>query len=142
MEDNQHSESEELRIANERIQELEERHLEHIRDTNRIFWSRRTRIFSRWLRINLKKPWTIFMAMLFPFLQAFMASVVSIYTNNNDTSASGNISLFAFSAIYYLSFAMNSKRATKGSWLGLVLLIVFGALGILCGKLFLIWTNS
>jgi hypothetical protein len=32
---------------------------------------------------------------------------------------------------------MNAKRAAKGSWIGLIFLILFGALGILSGKLFL-----
>jgi len=102
---------------------------------------RRTRIFNRWLKINFNNPWTIVLAIVFPFLQAFMASVVSIYTNMSDNSVGSNFSLFGFAAIYYLSFAMNSKRATKGSWLGLILLIFFGALGIVCGKLFLNYIN-
>lgn len=99
---------------------------------------RRTRIFTKWLRINLEKPYTVFLAALFPFSQAFLASVIVLFTSPDKNTFGDNFSLFGVAALYYLSFAMNSKRATKGSWLGLILLIVFGALGIICGKMFTI----
>ena len=98
----------------------------------------RTRIFTNWLKINFEKPYTIFLACLFPFMQAFLGSVLVIFTNPNRNSVGDNFSLFGFATIYYLAFAMNSKRATRGSWLGLILLVSFGALGIVCGKLFTI----
>ena len=99
---------------------------------------RRTRIFTNWLKINFEKPYTIFLAAFFPFAQAFLASVIVIFTNPNNNDIKSNVSLFGVAAFYYLAFAMNSKRATKGSWLGLILLVSFGALGIVCGKLFTI----
>jgi len=99
---------------------------------------KRTRIFSKWLKINLEKPSTIFLACLFPFMQAFLGSAIVIFTDPRKNDTSDNISLYAIAAFYYLAFAMNSKRATKGSWLGLLMLVVFGALGIVCGKLFMI----
>jgi len=102
------------------------------------FLQRRTRIFTRWLKINFEKPYTIFLASLFPFAQAFLASVIVLYTSPQRNEVNDNINLFGVSAMYYLAFAMNSKRATKGSWLGLILLVVFGALGIICGKMFII----
>tara|TARA_B100000963_G_scaffold349061_1_gene357551 strand:+ start:31325 stop:31765 length:441 start_codon:yes stop_codon:yes gene_type:complete len=95
----------------------------------------RTRIFTRWLKVNYEKPYTIVLAALFPFAQAFLASILVIYTNPSKNDLFSNIILFFVAASYYFAFAMNSKRATKGSWLGLILLIVFGALGIVCGKL-------
>lgn len=96
---------------------------------------RRTRIFTRWLKITFEKPYTVFLAVFFPFMQAFLASIIVIYTKGgNDIST--NAMLFLVAGLYYLAFAMNSKRATKGSWLGLLFLVFFGALGILCGKLF------
>lgn len=98
----------------------------------------RTRIFTNWLKINFEKPYTIFLACLFPFMQAFLGSVLVIFTSPSRNTLGDNFSLFGFAAIYYLAFAMNSKRATKGSWLGLILLVSFGALGIVCGKLFTI----
>jgi hypothetical protein len=98
---------------------------------------RRTRIFTRWLKINFKKPYTIFLAAFFPFAQAFLASVIVIYTDPSKNDWKSNLALFIVAGLYYLAFAMNSKRATKGSWLGLVLLVAFGALGIICGKIFL-----
>tara|TARA_R110001583_G_C5639159_1_gene407730 strand:- start:283 stop:609 length:327 start_codon:yes stop_codon:yes gene_type:complete len=100
---------------------------------------RRTRIFTNWLKINFEKPYTIFLAAFFPFAQAFLASVIVIFTNPNNNDIKSNVSLFGVAAFYYLAFAMNSKRATKGSWLGLILLVSFGALGIVCGKLFTIY---
>lgn len=102
------------------------------------FLQRRTRIFTNWLKINFEKPYTIFLAMFFPFAQAFLASVIVLYTSPDKNEVGDNISLFGVAAVYYLAFAMNSKRATRGSWLGLILLITFGALGIICGKLFTI----
>ena len=96
---------------------------------------RRTRIFTRWLKIKFEKPWTILLAIIFPFLQAFLASIIVILTKES-TSMGTELALFGVAAAYYFAFAMNSKRATKGSWLGLVLLITFGALGIVFGKLF------
>ena len=107
----------------------------HIRNR---FLQRRTRIYTRWLKINFEKPYTIFLATLFPFAQAFLASVIVLYTSPQRNGVNDNINLFGVSAMYYLAFAMNSKRATKGSWLGLILLVVFGALGIICGKMFII----
>ena len=95
----------------------------------------RTRIFTRWLKVNYEKPYTIVLAALFPFAQAFLASILVIYTNPSKNDIFSNVILFFVAASYYFAFAMNSKRATKGSWLGLILLIVFGALGIVCGKL-------
>ena len=71
-------------------------------------------------------------------MQAFLGSILVIFTNPNKNSIGDNFNLFGFAALYYFAFAMNSKRATKGSWLGLILLICFGALGIVCGKLFTI----
>jgi hypothetical protein len=102
------------------------------------FLQRRTRIFTRWLKINFEKPYTIFLAVFFPFAQAFLASVIVLYTSPEKNELSDNISLFGVAAVYYLAFAMNSKRATRGSWLGLILLVTFGALGIICGKMFTI----
>jgi len=102
------------------------------------FLQKRTRIFTRWLKINFKKPYTIFLAMFFPFAQAFLASVIVLYTSPEKNGLQDNVSLFGVAAIYYLAFAMNSKRATRGSWLGLILLVIFGALGIICGKMFTI----
>ncbi len=96
---------------------------------------RRTTIFTNWLRITFKKPYTVFLAALLPFAQAFLASIMMIYTSKDNSDISSNIMLFAVACCYYFAFAMNSKRASKGSWLGLILLIVFGALGILCGKI-------
>ena len=90
---------------------------------------RRTRIFTRWLKINFEKPYTIFLAAFFPFSQAFLASVIVIYTDPTKNSWQSNLALFIVAGLYYLAFAMNSKRATKGSWLGLLLLVVFGAFG-------------
>ena len=98
----------------------------------------RTRIFTNWLKINFEKPYTIFLACLFPFMQAFLGSVLVIFTSPSRNTLGDNFSLFGFAAIYYLAFAMNSKRASRGSWLGLILLVSFGALGIVCGKLFTI----
>ncbi len=95
----------------------------------------RTRIFTRWLKVNYEKPYTIILAALFPFLQAFLASILVIYTDPSKDDFYSNVILFLVAASYYFAFAMNSKRATKGSWLGLILLISFGALGIVCGKL-------
>ena len=102
------------------------------------FLQRRTRIFTRWLKINFEKPYTIFLAVFFPFAQAFLASVIVLYTSPDKNEVGDNISLFGVAAVYYLAFAMNSKRATRGSWLGLILLVTFGALGIICGKMFTI----
>ena len=96
---------------------------------------RRTRIFTNWLKITFEKPYTIFLAAVFPFAQAFLASVMMIYTAKPNSDISASIILFIVACCYYFAFAMNSKRATKGSWLGLLFLILFGALGILCGKL-------
>tara|TARA_R100000908_G_C3733100_1_gene131857 strand:+ start:681 stop:1040 length:360 start_codon:yes stop_codon:yes gene_type:complete len=102
------------------------------------FLQRRTRIFTRWLKINFEKPYTISLAIFFPFAQAFLASVIVLYTSPEKNEIGDNISLFGVAAVYYLAFAMNSKRATRGSWLGLILLVTFGALGIICGKMFTI----
>ena len=99
---------------------------------------RRTRIFTNWLKITFEKPYTIFLAAFFPFMQAFLGSTIVIFTSPSKNSVSDNLNLFGIAALYYLAFAMNSKRATKGSWLGLILLFTFGALGIVCGKLFTI----
>ena len=107
------------------------------KEVRRRLLERRTRIFTKWLKINFEKPYTIFLAAFFPFAQAFLASVIVIFTNPHKNDIESNISLFGVAAFYYLAFAMNSKRATKGSWLGLMLLVVFGALGIICGKLIL-----
>lgn len=98
---------------------------------------RRTRIFTRWLKITFEKPYTLFLAAFFPFMQAFLASIIVIYTNPDTNDLFTNTMLFLVAGLYYLAFAMNSKRATQGSWLGLLLLVFFGALGILCGKLLL-----
>lgn len=97
----------------------------------------RTRIFTRWLKVNYEKPYTIFLAALFPFAQAVLASIMVIYTDPSKNDILSNIILFMVAASYYFAFAMNSKRATKGSWLGLIFLIVFGAIGIVCGKMIL-----
>jgi len=98
---------------------------------------RRTRIFGRWLKITFKKPYTIFLAAFFPFMQAFLGSCIVIYTSPDKNTLYDNFNLFMISGFYYLAFAMNSLRATKGSNLGLLMLVAFGALGIVCGKLFL-----
>lgn len=99
----------------------------------------RTRLFTKYLRIRYERPWTIFLAILFPFLQAFLASIIVIFTDPSDNTFTTNLQLFMVAALYYVAFAMNSKRATRGSWLGLILLITFGGLGIVCGKLFSIY---
>tara|TARA_B100000900_G_C20385567_1_gene636363 strand:- start:212 stop:565 length:354 start_codon:yes stop_codon:yes gene_type:complete len=105
-------------------------------DVRKRLLERRTRIFTRWLKITFEKPYTIFLAAFFPFMQAFLGSAIVIFTSPNKNSISDNFNLFGIAAFYYLAFAMNSKRATKGSWLGLLMLVGFGALGIICGKLF------
>ena len=107
------------------------------KEVRRRLLERRTRIFTRWLKINFKKPYTIFLAAFFPFAQAFLESIIEIYTDPTKNDWQSNLSLFIVAGLYYLAFAMNSKRATKGSWLGLLLLVVFGALGIICGKMIL-----
>ncbi len=99
----------------------------------------RTRIFTNWLQIRWKQPYTIFLACLFPFLQAFLASIIVIFTSPDKNDWGSNLTLFGVAGLYYLAFAMNSKRATKGSWLGLILLVVFGAFGIISGKMFTIY---
>ena len=106
--------------------------------TRKRFLQRRTRIFTNWLKINFENPYTIFLAMFFPFAQAFLASVIVLYTSPNRNELNDNIMLFGVAAMYYLAFAMNSKRATRGSLLGLILLVTFVALGIICGKMFTI----
>lgn len=98
---------------------------------------RRTTIFTTWLRVTFEKPYTLLLAAILPFLQAFLASIMMIWTNKPVTDLSSNIYLFGAAALYYFSFSMNAKRAAKGSWIGLIFLILFGALGILSGKLFL-----
>jgi len=107
------------------------------KEVRRRLLERRTRIFTKWLKINFEKPYTIFLAAFFPFAQAFLASIIVIYTDASKSSWQANVSLFVVAGLYYLAFAMNSKRATKGSWLGLMMLVVFGAFGIICGKLML-----
>lgn len=102
---------------------------------------RRARIWNRWLKLRVEKPWTFFLAGFFPFLQAFLGSVLVIYTNPAKNETWDNVSLYLAASLYYFSFAMNSKRASKGSWIGLVLLIMFGALGIVSGKMFMIWID-
>ena len=97
---------------------------------------KRTKIFSKFLKLRLSTPATFFLAALFPFLQAFLASVISIYTNSK-SGIQSDVLLFLASTLYYTAFVMNAKRATKGSNLGIIMLIVFGAIGILCGKLLL-----
>lgn len=104
----------------------------------KVMSQRRARIFANYLKINFEKPSTLILAMLFPFLQAFLASAINILTNK-DNELITNILLFGASSLYYVSFIMNTKRASKGSWLGLVFLVLFGALGIVCGKLFLLY---
>jgi len=102
----------------------------------KVLSQRRARIFSRWLKINFNKPYTLFLAAFFPFMQAFLASVMVIFTDPSNDTWAANFQLFGVAAFYYLAFAVNSKRAAKGSWLGLLFLIIFGAFGIVCGKLF------
>ena len=45
---------------------------------------RRTRIFTRWLKITFEKPYTVFLAGFFPFMQAFLASIIVIYTKGGN----------------------------------------------------------
>jgi hypothetical protein len=99
---------------------------------------RRARIFANYLKINFEKPFTIFLAMFFPFMQAFLASCINILTNK-DNELITNILLFTTSALYYIAFIANTKRATKGSWVGLAMLVIFGSLGLVCGKLFVLY---
>lgn len=98
---------------------------------------RKTTLFSQWLRVTFEKPYTLLLAAILPFLQAFLASIMMIWTNKPVGDFSSNLILFGIAALYYFSFSMNAKRAAKGSWIGLIFLILFGALGILSGKLFL-----
>lgn len=105
----------------------------------KVIAQRRSRIFTNRLKIKFSKPYTILLAALFPFLQAFLAAVITIFTSPSDNSVKTNVSLFGVSMLYYLAFVMNSKRAAKGTWLGILLLIFFGGLGIVCGKLFIIY---
>ena len=94
----------------------------------------RARIFAKYLKLRLNRPVTFFLAALFPFLQAFLASVITIYTNSREGFYANTI-LFLSATLYYTSFVMNAKRASKGSVTGILMLIFFGALGILIGKL-------
>ena len=97
---------------------------------------RRTRIFTRWLKINFEKPYTIFLAAFFPFAQAFLASVIVIYTDPSKNDWKSNLALFIVAGLYYLAFAMNSKRATK-DLVGISIVGCVWSFGIICGKIFL-----
>lgn len=96
---------------------------------------KRAKIFRRYLAIRYDKPLTIFLACLFPFMQAFLGTILAILSNDGNTNLQALFLLFVVGASYYTSFIMNAKRSAKGSKLGLILLILFGALGLVCGKL-------
>ena len=96
---------------------------------------KKCQVFSKYLALNFKKPITIFLGCFFPFMQAFISSVTIIYTNPEKDIYTDNGLLLAAAAVYYVSFIANIKRSAEGSRLGLILLVVFGAIGILCGKL-------
>ena len=92
-------------------------------------------IFKRYLAIRYDRPITLLFACLFPFSQALLGTVLAILSNNGDTSFSALGLLFLTGALYYICFIMNAKRSAKGSKLGLWLLVIFGGLGLCCGKL-------
>lgn len=95
---------------------------------------RKFKIFRKYLKLKLDKPWTFFLACLFPFLQAFLSSIIVIYTDLNKNSFMDNTILFVSSMLFYVAFIANAKRSAEGSKLGLILLVLFGGLGIVAGK--------
>ena len=64
------------------------------KEVRRRLLERRTRIFTKWLKINFEKPYTIFLAAFFPFAQTFLASVIVIYTDPTNSGWETNLSLF------------------------------------------------
>lgn len=96
---------------------------------------KKTQIFTRYLQLRYDKPLSFFLACFFPFTQAFISSIMIIYTDPEKDSAFDNIILLFTSMIFYVSFIANAKRSTNGSKLGLFLLVVFGAIGVVAGKM-------
>jgi len=103
---------------------------------------KRSQIYARWLRIHYDKPYTIFLACLFPFLQAFSTFCIVIYADPDFNSFQDYLYLFLCAGLFYFSFVMNSKRAAQGTWLGIFLLIIFGSFGVVAGKLFSVYILS
>ena len=96
---------------------------------------KKAEIFRKYLKLADSKPWTFFLACLFPFLQAFISSIMIIYTDPSRNTLSDNLMLGLTGAIFYTCFIANSKRSSSGSSLGLFLLVLFGSLGLVAGKL-------
>ena len=95
----------------------------------------RAKIFKRYLLLTTSKPWTFFLACLFPFTQAFISSVMIIYTDPNKNTIGDNLMLMLTGLIFYTCFIANAKRSGAGSSLGLFLLVLFGSIGLVAGKL-------
>lgn len=95
----------------------------------------RAKIFKRYLKLTTSKPWTFFLACLLPFGQAFISSVMIIYTDPTRNTVTDNFMLLLTGIIFYTCFIANAKRSSSGSSLGLFLLVLFGSLGLVAGKL-------
>lgn len=85
-------------------------------------------IYYKYLRINTKKPLSIFLACLTPFLQAMMGSVLQIYVIEKHPEATATSAL-----IYWTMFALNGKRVALGNWSAITIFIIFAALGTTVG---------
>jgi len=96
---------------------------------------RKAKIFRKYLAIKYDKPVTIFLACLLPFAQAFISSILVIYTSPERNSAMDNFILLGVSMAYFVAFVANVKRSANGSNLGLWLLVIFGAIGVVVGKI-------
>ena len=79
---------------------------------------RRTRIFTRWLKITFEKPYTLFLAAFFPFMQAFLASIIVIYTNPDTNDLFTNM-MFIFSCrviLFSLCDEFKKSNSRKLAW--------------------------
>lgn len=94
----------------------------------------RAKIFNRHLKLKWNRPRTFFYACFFPFMQAITAAAITVFVSA-ENSILNAVGLFVSGIAYYACFVANAKRSANGSKLGILLLLLFGSLGLVCGKL-------
>lgn len=85
-------------------------------------------IYAKYLRIKYSNPISVILAIITPFLQAALGTVLTVFIANNSPLQLGMASSF-----YWLTVGLNAKRVALGKWKALITFIIFATLGTVVG---------
>ena len=85
-------------------------------------------IYSKYLKIKFYNPIAIFLAVLTPFSQATLGSLITVYISSHQPLMIGISSM-----LYWFMYAANAKRVALGGWKAILSFIIFATMGTVFG---------